>query len=91
MSSFPAYDLHIQNVRFGDGVMLVDLDDGRTAVVRYEDFPRLRDATEEQRRNWELIGRGVGIHWPAIDEDISAEGFVRNAMDIIPPVSAATG
>ena len=36
-----------------------------------EDYPRLKNATNEQRNRWELIGRGVGVHWEDIDEDIS--------------------
>jgi hypothetical protein len=40
-------------------------------------FPRLRDATPEQRANWRLIGRGRGIHWADMDEDISVAGLLR--------------
>jgi Protein of unknown function (DUF2442) len=40
-------------------------------------FPRLAEATDEQRRNWRLIGRGHGIHWPDVDEDISVESLLR--------------
>lgn len=34
-------------------------------------FPKLLQARPEQRGNWKLIGKGIGIHWPAIDEDVS--------------------
>lgn len=54
----------------------VSLTDGREISVPLEWFPRLYHATEEQRRNWELIGRGVGIHWEEIDEDISVAGLL---------------
>ncbi len=39
-------------------------------------FPRLRDATSEQRNHWRLIGPGIGIHGPDIDEDISVAGLL---------------
>ena len=57
-------------------VLRVTLDDGRELSVPVEWFPRLRDATDADRANWRLIGRGEGIHWPAIDEDISVRGLL---------------
>lgn len=48
--------------------------------VPLEWFPRLRDGTPEQRNNWELIGRGVGIHWPDLDEDLSVRGLLAPAV-----------
>ena len=54
----------------------VVLADGREISVPLEWFPRLRDATPEQRTGWTLIGRGIGIHWDAIDEDISVESIL---------------
>jgi hypothetical protein len=54
----------------------VDLSDGRTIFVPLTWFPRLLHATEEERNNWRLIGRGDGIHWEEIDEDISVEGLL---------------
>jgi hypothetical protein len=50
---------------------VVHLEDGRSLTVPLEWFPRLRDATPEQRQNHQLIGRGIAIHWSEIDEDIS--------------------
>jgi hypothetical protein len=55
----------------------VRLADGRELSVPLELFPRLRDATSEQRRNWRFIGRGQGIHWADVDEDISVAGLLR--------------
>ena len=56
-------------------VFIVHLQDGRSLTVPIEWFPRLRDATPEQRSHWRLIGHGIGIHWPDIDEDISVVGL----------------
>lgn len=58
-------------VEFAPGAFVVHLEDGRALTVPLEWFPRLRDATPQQRNHYELIGPGIGIHWPDIDEDIS--------------------
>lgn len=55
----------------------VVLDDARTVSVPLVWFPRLLSATPEQRSEWELIGGGIGIHWEAVDEDISVESLLR--------------
>ena len=57
-------------------VLRVILDDGRELLVPLEWFPRLRDASDADRADWRLIGRGEGIHWPTIDEDISVRGLL---------------
>ena len=54
----------------------VVLADGRELAVPLAWFPRLRDAIPDQRKRWELIGGGIGIHWPDIDEDISVESLL---------------
>lgn len=59
-----------------DAALRVVLADGREVVAPLEWFPRLRDATPEQRANWRPIGRGVGIHWPDVDEDLSVAGLL---------------
>ena len=56
--------------------MIVRLDDGREIAVPLNWFPRLRDASEQQRNNWRLIGGGEGINWQDIDEDILVEGLL---------------
>jgi hypothetical protein len=63
-------------VSFTDAALKVVLADGREVSAPLAWFPRLLNATVEQRSNWRLIGRGVGIHWPEIDEDISVEGLL---------------
>ena len=63
-------------VSFTEEALCVALADGRELTVPLAWFPRLRDATDEQRRNWRLIGGGIGIHWEAVDEDISVESLL---------------
>jgi hypothetical protein len=63
-------------VTFGEDSFCVALADGRQVSVPLEWFPRLRDATEDERAAWRLIGGGIGIHWEAIDEDISVESIL---------------
>jgi hypothetical protein len=59
-----------------DDELAVDLADGRTVVVPLAWYPRLVHGTRQERNRWRLIGRGVGIHWPDLDEDISVEGLL---------------
>lgn len=59
-----------------DDTLSVDLSDGRTISVPLEWFPRLVHASLEERNNWRLIGKGHGIHWEDIDEDISVKGLL---------------
>jgi hypothetical protein len=59
------------DVSFTTDDLVVRLADGRQVSVPLAWFPRLQRATAEQRNNWKLIGQGIGIHWPTIDEDIS--------------------
>lgn len=66
-------------VRFDDDSMWVDLDDGRRMAVPLAWFPRLLSATPEQRAQFELSPRG--IHWEALDEDISIEGLLAGHGD----------
>jgi len=54
----------------------VVLADGREISAPLEWFPILRDANEQQRKNWRLIGKGIGIHWEEIDEDISIKSLL---------------
>lgn len=65
-----------QAVRVTQDSLHVDLADGRTISVPLAWYPRLLHATAEERKKWRLIGMGRGIHWEAIDEDISVEGLL---------------
>ena len=64
------------NVLLTDDTLSVDLSDGRSISVPVAWFPRLLHASEQERNKWRLIGRGQGIHWEDIDEDISIEGLI---------------
>jgi hypothetical protein len=66
----------IIGISFDDSMLSVSLSDGREIRVPLEWFPKLRDATTEQRQRWRLIGKGIGIHWPDLDEDLSLEGLL---------------
>ena len=67
------------DVQTTDLALHVVLADGRELDAPLEWFPRLRDATPEQRRHWRLIGGGQGIHWPDIDEDIAVATLLRSS------------
>lgn len=66
-----------KNVRVTNRALIVELNDGRTLSVPLEWYPRLAHGSVRERQQWELIGPGIGIHWPALDEDISIEGLLR--------------
>ncbi len=78
-----------------DDDLSVVLSDGRTVAVPIAWFPRLVGASAKQRADWELIGGGVGIHWEAVDEDISVasllqpENFMSLPDKALPPTSRA--
>jgi len=63
----------IEHVVIADDTLAVELSDGRTISVPLAWFPRLTHATPDERERWRLIGKGRGIHWDAVDEDISVE------------------
>jgi hypothetical protein len=64
------------SVRVTQDTLHVDLSDGRTMSVPLEWYPRILHATLEERKQWRLIGKGRGIHWEALDEDISVEDLI---------------
>jgi hypothetical protein len=65
------------SARVTDERLLVVLADGRELAAPLAWFPRLSDATADERSNWRIIGRGHGIHWPDVDEDISVASLLR--------------
>ena len=71
-----SFEAMASEVWFDAVMMHVRLLDGREISVPVEWFPRLRDATESQRNKWRLIGKGIGIHWEDMDEDISVAALL---------------
>jgi uncharacterized protein DUF2442 len=68
-----------QQVTLSGDALIVDLVDGRSITVPIAWYPRLSHATPRERNHWRLIGRGEGIHWPDLDEDISIENLLTGA------------
>jgi len=64
------------NVAVTKDTVSVDLSDGRTISAPLAWFPRLLHATRKERENWRLVGKGAGIHWEDLDEDISVENLL---------------
>lgn len=71
-----APDAGAREIQFIPDALVVHLEDGRSLTVPLEWFPRLRNATPAARNHWELMGRGLGIHWPELDEDLSVAGLL---------------
>jgi hypothetical protein len=65
-----------KRVEVTQDTLTVELSDGRTISVPLGWYPRLVHATQSERDNWRLIGKGRGIHWEDVDEDISVEGLL---------------
>ena len=63
-------------IKVSEESLSVDLDDGRTITVPLNWHPRLVYGSQSERENFELIGKGKGIHWPDLDEDISVENLI---------------
>ena len=66
-----------QDVKVTAETLTVDLADGRVISVPLAWFPRLLYGTQAERNNWRMIGRGQGIHWPELDEDIKVEHLLQ--------------
>ena len=80
-----ASDARAVSVRVTAEEIIANLADGRTISVPLAWSWRLSDATAEQRRRYELIGDGSGIHWPDVDEDISVRGMLDGIPARRPP------
>jgi hypothetical protein len=66
-----------RDVRFDHAMMHVRLMDGRVISVPLDWFPRLKKASPTERGNCRLIGGGIGIHWPDLDEDIAVKALLK--------------
>ena len=78
-ASHPNSGERVRDVHFTEDTLAVDLSDGRTIIVPLAWYPRLLDASVEQRSHWKISGAGYGIHRPDLDEDLSTEGLLRGA------------
>ncbi len=65
-----------ETVAFTEDALVVRLADGRVLAIPLAWFPRLFQATPAERNHWRWIGRGIGIHWPDLDEDIAIEDLI---------------
>jgi hypothetical protein len=65
------------DVRFDKDKIHIRLRDGREISVPLGWFSRLKEASPKQRKHWRLIGKGIGIHWPDLDEDISVSALLK--------------
>lgn len=76
-----------REVQVTDNALTVLLADGRTLSVPLSWYPRLRHGTPEERADWRLIGRGEGVHWPQLEEDISVEALLEGRRSGESPTS----
>jgi hypothetical protein len=85
-----AADERVADLDVTDDTLSVRLMDGRTISVPLVWYPRLSNATAEQRKNWQIAGGGYGIHWEDLDEDLSTEGLLRGAPAPQRPLAKAS-
>ncbi len=76
------FDASATKIWFDNENMWIALADGRQLSVPLIYFPRLLNATSEQRNNFELSGGGTGIHWDEIDENISVSCLILGNKDL---------
>ena len=88
MSTVAAIEPRIADLRVTDSEINAFLVDGRSVSVPLAWSWRLSDATATQREHWELIGDGIGVHWPDIDEDISIDGMLHGVPAPRPATTA---
>ncbi len=89
MSTAASNDPRITAIEVTDDLITAQLADGRSVSVPLAWSWRLSDATPEQRNNFEIIGTGEGVHWPDLDEDISARGMLQGVPSRPPKQGAA--
>jgi N-glycosylase/DNA lyase len=75
------------DVKVTKDTLIVDLADGRTLSVPVSWYPRLAHGTAAEQAQWELVGRGHGIHWPKLDEDIAVEDLLAGRRSGESPTS----
>lgn len=85
MNSFPN-NARARKLAFDNDAMWLELADGRKLGVPLAYFPRLLNATPEQREAYEISGGGIGLHWDELDEDISVEYLLLGVMDRTRPL-----
>src|SRR5438132_12765006 len=90
MSTAVSVESRIARVEVTDETITAHLVDGRVISVPLAWSWRLSDATPAQRANWQLIGDGHGVHWPEVDEDISADGMLAGTPAPGPRIKTAT-
>jgi len=81
----------IQSVGFGDEKMYIELNSSRVLSVPYTYTEKLKNATEDELKNYKLIGNGIGIHFEAIDEDISVDGIIRDFANETKRINISVG
>ena len=77
MSTAVSIEARIRDIEVSDDTITARLVDGRVISVPLAWSWRLSEATPSQRRHYEIIGDGQGVHWPDVDEDISVEGMLH--------------
>src|SRR5712691_3779409 len=76
MNSAAVILARVLHVTVTDDTLSADLEDGRSVSIPIGWYPRLAQATDSERGNFQISGAGYGVHWPDLDEDIGVEGLL---------------
>lgn len=83
----PVKEVLVTGVRSSKDTLEVDFDDGRSVSLPLAWYPRLAQGTVKERNDWKLTGGGSGVHWPLLDEDLSASGLLAGRRSQEKPAS----
>ena len=88
MTSILDADKRLETLSFTETEMTLIFRDGRRMTAPLWKYPRLQQATPDQRNRWRILGPGRGIHWPDLDEDLTVAGILegRTAPGAVPPM-----
>jgi len=70
-------NIRATKVWFTQNMLYLRLEDGREIGAPLDWFPKLINASDDERNGWRLIGNGIGIHWEALDEDVSVKALLE--------------
>jgi len=76
-------NIGVKNIRFTNEKVYFELKDGREIGVPLDWFPKLKEASPEERNNYYLTANGTGVHWESLDEDISIKYLLREQFCLL--------
>ena len=76
-------ELRLARVDFAGNKLIARFVNGSTISVDLNRYRRLKQAAPAQRNRWRLIGKGSGIHWESLDEDLSVGNLLFTSAKFV--------